>query len=209
MKYILLHGLGQNPSSWNNTVEILERKSDILCPDLSRLLQCREITYPNLYQAFCDYCTEFPEPLSICGLSLGGVLALQYGLEHPQRVRSLVLIGTQYAMPKGLLKLQNIIFRFMPDSAFKETGLGKNDFIGLSGSMMDLDFRKDLNRLSCPVLVICGEKDRANKRASRQLKELLPHAELSILEEAGHEVNRDASERLAGILNSFFNEMGN
>lgn len=204
MKYILLHGLGQNPSSWNNTVEILERKSDILCPDLSHLLQDREVNYPNLYKAFCDYCTYLPDPLCICGLSLGGILALQYGIEHPQRVRSLVLIGTQYAMPKGLLKLQNILFRIMPDSAFKETGLGKHDFIELSQSMMELDFRKELHCLVCPVLIICGEKDHANKRASRQLKELLPHAELSILKKAGHEVNLDAPERLADILNSFF-----
>lgn len=204
MKHIFLHGLGQTSSSWNDVVEFIENKSDTLCPDLCSLFGNNEINYQNLYKAFSAYCMEISEPLSICGLSLGGILALQYGIEHSDKVNSMVLIGTQYVMPKKLLHFQNLIFRFMPNSAFKGMGFGKNDFINLSKSMMSLDFQNSLQNLTCPVLVICGEKDGANKQAALQLKEKLPLAELSIIAKAGHEVNTEAPKQLGNEINSFF-----
>lgn len=207
VKYILLHGLGQAPSSWNNTIEAMGMKSDILCPDFSELLRDKEITYSNLYKAFSEYCMSVAGPVNLCGLSLGGILALQYGIENPDKVNSMVLIGTQYVMPKGLLKLQNMIFRVMPDSAFKTMGFGKRELICLSKSMMDLDFQQDLHKISCPILVICGEEDNANKRASLKLKEYISHAEISFIKNAGHEVNMDAPEKLGETLNSFFDRV--
>lgn len=205
MKYIFLHGLGQESSSWKNTISYIEKQIDIICPSLSDLLGHKNINYINLYDSFSDYCKEFSEPLNICGLSLGGIVALHYGIENPSKVNSLVLIGTQFKMPKTLLKFQNIIFRFMPNSIFKKIGFNKIDFINLSKSMMKLDFRESLNKITCPVLIICGEKDTANKRASLQLKEQLPKAEIIFIENAGHEVNIDTPEKLGKILSAFFN----
>lgn len=34
MKTILLHGLGQTPSSWDSTIQFLEQQSEIIVPDL-------------------------------------------------------------------------------------------------------------------------------------------------------------------------------
>ena len=44
--------------------------------------------------------------------------------------------------------------------------------------------------------------NRANLKASRQLSELLPQAELHIIPGAGHEINKCAPETIADILNS-------
>lgn len=159
LKYIFLHGLGQESSSWKNTIKNIESKYDIACPNLTDFFQGKEINYINLYESFTEYCKKFSEPLNICGLSLGGVLALQYGIENPAKVNSIVLIGTQYKMPKTLLRLQNIIFRLIPDRIFLQIGYTKSDFIKLSKSMMNLNFQQDLRTLTCPVLIICGEKD--------------------------------------------------
>lgn len=204
MKYIMLHGLGQTSSHWEKTVDELDEKTDVVCPNLFALTQEKEVNYSNLYQAFCEYCQAFSEPFAVCGLSLGGVLALQYGMENPERVHSMVLIGTQYVMPKRLLQFQNIVFRFMPERAFKKMGLAKKEVINLSSSMMDLDFRKDLHKIKCPVLLICGEKDKPNMRASLNLKEQMPDSEFIVIENAGHEINMDAPEKLGGVLNDFF-----
>ena len=98
-------------------------------------------------------------PLNICGLSLGGILAMQYAIEHPEKMNSLVLIGTQYEMPKYLLKIQNLIFRIMPCSAFEKMGFQKTDFINLCKSMTEINFKHELKKISCSVLVVCGDKD--------------------------------------------------
>ena len=99
-----------------------------------------------MYAAFCDFCNGFSEPLNLCGLSLGSVLALNYAIDFPQKVNSLVLIAPQYDMPKFLLKVQNVLFKFMPESQFKDIGLKKNDFITLTNSMADMDFTDNLDK---------------------------------------------------------------
>lgn len=90
---------------------------------------------------------------------------------------------------------------------FRQIGFEKKDFIHLCKSMMELDFSNDLQSIVCLVLVIYGEKDTANKKASMELGELLKNAEIKVVEGAGHEVNVDAPEKLAVILNDFYNQL--
>lgn len=208
MNYLFLHGLGQPSSSWETTICNMDTKAEVLCPNLYDLLQDKEITYKNLYKSFSEYCSTFSEPLMICGLSLGGVLALQYAIEHPENVDSMVLVGTQFKMPKQLLKFQNAVFRLMPDRMFQQSGLGKHDFINLIKTMMHLDFQQYLEKITCPVLIVCGERDKANKKASAQLKAQIPNAEMVVIKQAGHEVNIDAPEKLGKLLNDFIEDRG-
>ena len=98
-----------------------------------------------------------------------------------KKVRSLVLIATQYKMPKKLLKFQNLLFRFMPKSMFQQMGFRKADFLLLCETMMELDFNNSLHKISCPTLLLYGEKDTANKNASIELAELLKNVELKRL----------------------------
>lgn len=201
---ILLYGLGQTSSSWNETIQTLNKDWNIFCPDLSDWILGKQPCYDTLYKAFEKYCEQFDDTLCLVGLSLGGILAMQYSIEHSEKVKSLVLIGTQYKMPKRLLKLQNVLFHLMPDSEFSKMGFQKSDFISLCKSMMDLDFSHHLKDIRCKVLVVCGEKDKANKSASLQLAELIPDAEFITISGAGHEVNIDCPSELSENLNNFF-----
>lgn len=204
MRPIFLHGLGQTPDSWEKTIAQLEFAQGCVCPNLAKLYQGDNITYQNLYEGFSKICDKFDEPLDLCGLSLGGVLALNYTIEHPEKVNSLVLIAAQYKMPKGLLKLQNFLFQFMPKSMFQQTGFGKKEFIRLCKSMMELDFSSSIQNVSCPALILCGQRDSANKKASAELADLLKNAELQILSGSGHEVNMEAPEKLSEALRVFY-----
>lgn len=231
MDYLFLHGLGQTPESWERTIQYLKGcgkeagrredadrdagigERDVLCAvDLYALFRSRkaekaEADYETLYAAFSEFCKTREKPFHLCGLSLGGVLCLQYALEHPRKVRSLVLIGTQYRMPRLLFRLQNAVFHLLPERAFFETGLSKREMIRLMQSMRKLDFGKSLKNLDCPALIVCGERDRANKVASDSLSKLLPDAKPELIERAGHEVNKDAPEKLGRILNEFYREL--
>lgn len=200
MKYILLHGMGQNASSWDKTISFLPDGTKTACPELSDFFKEGSCLYSKMYAAFCDYCDNFSEPLNLCGLSLGAVLALNYAIDFPQRVNSLILIAPQYDMPKFLLKVQNVLFRFMPESQFRDIGLTKKDFITLTNSMADMDFTSGLEKVNCPVRVLCGEKDNVNKKAAVKLAKKLTNAEFGTIENSGHEVNIDNPQRLAEIL---------
>ena len=200
MKYILLHGMGQNASSWDKTISYLPDATETVCPELSNFFSEDNCNYTKMYSSFCRYCNSFSEPLNLCGLSLGAVLALNYAIDFPQKVSSLILIAPQYNMPKFLLKVQNVLFKFMPESQFKDIGFKKKDFITLTNSMADMDFTSSLNKVNCPVVVICGEKDNVNKKAAIKLASELPNAKFSTIDNSGHEVNVDNPQGLANAM---------
>lgn len=204
MANILIHGLGQTSASWERTLQGLEVSKEIYCPDLSTILGEGEISYSQLYSGFSAYCDKIAEKVNLCGLSLGGVLALHYAAENPKKVNSLILIGTQYRMPKKLLAFQNKIFELMPEKMFKEIGFGKAGVIALSQSMMDMDFTSELKNIRCPVLLLCGKKDRANRKATVSMSKELVNSKLVYIENAGHEANTDNPQRLAALINGFW-----
>ena len=199
MKTVFLHGLGQTVHEWD---AVLSRTSlpDADCPELSMLTD-GELTYAGLRTGLEKRYVDVKEAFRICGLSLGAVLALDYAIRHKEKVDSLILIGAQYKTPSLLIDFQNLIFRCMPEKAFSDMGVSKQDMIRLCRSMRSLDFTSGLREVSCPVKILCGEKDRANLKASKQLSELLPQAELHIVPGAGHEINKCAPEAIAAILN--------
>lgn len=65
-------------------------------------------------------------------------------------------------------------------------------------------FFPPLKDIHCKVLVMCGEKDKANKSASFQLAKLIPNAEVITILGAGHEVNVDCPAKLGEELRNFF-----
>lgn len=207
MKQIFIHGLGQTPDSWKQTLSFFPESDDSICPDLAEMARGKEVTYGALYSAFSEECGRYDTPLNLCGLSLGGVLALNYAVEHPEKINSLILIAAQYKMPKNLLRFQNIIFGLMPKSMFREMGFGKSDFLTLCKTMSELDFSDKIAGIACPTLIICGEKDTANKKAALKMSELIENSELRIIEKAGHEVNAEAPERLAEVVRDYYQRL--
>ena len=203
-KTILLHGSGHRADSWRETVSYLDRREDVLCPELSAILNGREASFPNLRAAFAQYCAQTGGPVHLCGLSLGGILALDYALEHPENVKTLVLIGTPHEVPKFAFALQNVVFRFLPKSAFASMAFDKGDTFALGNSMKDLDFSGRLEELRCPTLILCGEKDGANLKSAHFLAQHIPGAQLQVMENTGHVVNEESPQVLAERLNAFY-----
>lgn len=165
------------------------------------------MTYEQLYQAFVAYCQRQPDQLDLCGLSLGGILALNYTLDFPVKVSSLVLIGAQAKMPTGLLKLQSVVFRCLPKQVFTEIGLENAETIQLMNSMSSLDFSAELGQINCPTLVVCGSKDKVNRPVANLLATAIPHSILAVIEGAGHEVNLDAPAQLTTMLELFYQKL--
>lgn len=109
-------------------------------------------------------------------------------------------------MPKFLLRVQNLVFKFMPKSQFQNIGLTKNDFITLTNSMVNMDFTKDIEKIFCPVLVLCGEKDNVNKTVAVKLTERLPRAKFITINNSNHEINLDNPNELAKAIKEYIIE---
>lgn len=206
MKNILIHGLGQDEKAWDKVIEKLDNIK-VSSPNLFSLVKEEKMNYGNLYKAFSCYCNDKKEKLNLCGLSLGGILAIDYAKQYPEKVNSLIIIGTPYEIPEKILKLQNIVFKFMPKKTFTKMGCEKKAFINLVNSMVDLDIKSNLDKIDCKTLVLCGENDKTNLESSRLLYEHIKNSELEIIENSLHEVNMDNPKELADIISKFWEEI--
>ena len=161
MKNILVHGLGQSNKSWNKTSIYLKKKGmDTICPNLFKITINTLTNYETMYNAFSDFCISGEEKVNLCGLSLGGILILDFVKKNPEKVNSIILIATPYKIPKTLFKIQNLIFHIMPKKTFEKIGCSKREFINLVNSMSELNIAKNLKKIKCKSLILCGAKDK-------------------------------------------------
>ena len=201
---IFVHVSGHKATSWEKTISYMTNNEDIVCPNLSSILEGKEASYENLYSSFVKYCNEFDGQIHLCGLSLGGILALNFALDFPQKVKTLVLIGTPYKVPKVAFSFQNIIFRFLPKSIFETMAFDKKNTFALGDTMKNLDFSDRVKNIKCPTLILCGKKDSANMKSADYLSQSIRSAELKIIENTGHVVNEENPKALADILNEYY-----
>jgi 3-oxoadipate enol-lactonase len=169
------------------------------------------------------------ERAHVCGLSLGGVIALKIAALAPQRVASLVLADSFARHAEGPAILQ----RSLEGAA----ALGMN---GLAASRADAllaqpaepgvrrtvvdtmsridpaayaraaeavwlaDQRREAAAVSCPALILYGSHDRITPAAlSEELKELIPHAGLIEIAAAGHLPNLEQPAIFNRVLAAF------
>ena len=76
----------------------------------------------------------------------------------------------------------------------------------LNRSMIPLDLSRQLSTVRCPVL-LCGEQDKVNRKASEQMLRLLLNARKREIAGAAHEVNLQAPQQLAKELSAFWESL--
>ncbi len=207
MVNILVHGLGQDEKSWNEVKNQLNNSGiNVETPNLFSIVSNYQVNYENMYKTFADYCNNFEEKINLVGLSLGGILAIDYIEEFPEKVNSITLIGTPYEIPKIIFTIQNIIYKFMPKRIFEKIGCQKKDMLKLLKSMSKLSIPNKAPNIKCDTLIICGEKekDNINMKSAKQLNKVIQNSKFKIIKNAGHEVNIDNPKELANIIKDFW-----
>lgn len=105
-----------------------------------------------------------------------------------------------------MFSIQNVIFKFLPQSIFDNMAFNKKDTFILGKSMKKLDFSNKVQEIKCPTLIVCGEKDSANIKSAYYLSENIKNAKLKIIENTGHVVNEEKPQILAKVLEKFYKE---
>ena len=206
---ILVRGLGQDEKSWNEVKNQLNNnRINVETPNLFSIVKNYKVNYDNMYKTFADYCNSFNEKINLVGLSLGGVLAIDYITEFPEKINSIILIGTPYKIPKTIITIQSIIYKFMPKRIFEKIGCSKKDMINLLNSMKNLSIPDKAPHIKNNALIICGEeeKNNINMKSAKQLSKVIQNSKLKIIENAGHEVNIDNPIELANTIYDFWKD---
>jgi len=150
-----------------------------------------------------------PGEVDLCGLSLGALVALRAALDESGCVRRLALCAGFAVLPRPLSLLQSglgALAALLPGRFRGELGgLDRATIRAIFREGRRFDIRSELGRLTMPVLVLVGEKDRANRGLSRVLADALG-AELYLVPGAGHVANLDAPEAFNQALRAFLDE---
>ena len=164
------------------------------------------------------------EKACVLGVSEGGMIAQHMAIGHPEAVEKLILAFTapnaNGVVEKNVsnwigMAERNDHVSLMTDTAkkmYSEEYLRKNGkyfpllarftkpenydrFLKNARAILGFDYRSELNRISCPALIIAGSDDRTvGKCAANELKSGINGSELYVYEGLGHGAFEEAKD---------------
>ena len=85
-------------------------------------------------------------------------------------------------------------------------GCSKKEFITLVNSMSNLDIGKNLDKIKCQSLIICGAKDNVNMGSAKLLNRNIKNSKFKVISNSAHEVNIYNPKELANIIYDFWKD---
>jgi pimeloyl-ACP methyl ester carboxylesterase len=235
---LFLHGLGSCGDDWILQTQVFAQHYRVIAPDVRGHGRSTKARGPYSIQRMSDDVVALLDALSIdaafvVGLSLGGMLALQLGIHHPQRVRRLVLTNTCACLldggPRFLISLArralislalplersarhvaNGLFPYEDQSEIRRLAidrLAQNDrqaYRATIKAIRRFDVRRQLQNINAPTLVVSGDRDRTIPLAlQRKLVRHIPQARWEVVRDSGHATPLDQPDRYNTLLQSF------
>ena len=230
---LCLHGAGGNHTVWLDAMDRLAPDQKAIAIDLpghgaSKGKASRSISgYATQVKSFVD--TLGLPPLVLCGHSMGGGIAIEYGLRNPGDLAGLVLVATG-----AKLRVAPAILDLLERSAKEGVKLGLDQWafapdapqeivdryskgVSTTDPWVRLDDMKacdvfdrlaDTRRLTLPTLVMAGEHDRLTPtKYSEYLAREIPGAQLVLDDTAGHMVMLERPEAFAASVSEFLGRL--
>ncbi len=160
------------------------------------------------------------------GHSMGGAVALTLGIQHPDSVLALGLVGTGARLKVAPALLENSArsetfpsvietineWAFGPQADPRLVELASQRMAEIRPSVLHSDFtacdafdvRETLGNIQVPCFALCGENDQLTPpRYSQYLADHIPNADVQILPEAGHMVMLEKPDHVTEALLGF------
>jgi len=233
---IFLHGVGD---SWHSFESVLKALPENIHAFALSLRGHGDSEKPATGYTIKDFAADVAqfikmqdlESVCIVGHSMGGMVAQQFVLDHPQLTKGMVLIDSDAifndnnGMPgffQEVLKLGGTINEQFMD-AFQRSTLAKPidpDYYNLLvaegmkvpagvfksafAGLMQADFRDELKNIKVPVLIFWGDKDNlCSIEDAEQLLRGIPQAKFMIYENTGHALHWEEPARFTNDLIAF------
>lgn len=234
----LAHCLGGDRSIWRKQLDHWRSRYRLLAYDLRG--QGESEPTPGPYSmallaadALALLDAQGVDQAVFCGVSMGGMVALQAAIAAPQRVRALVLADSAGGFgPEARGAWQERIAAVERDGVapLVETMMGRwftegfrrqaagevadvagrlartspVGYLGACAAIRDFDLRERLADIRCPTLVLCGENDPSTPLPlSRQLAETIPGARLVVFPGANHLPHFEMPDRFNAEVDDF------
>jgi pimeloyl-ACP methyl ester carboxylesterase/cell wall-associated NlpC family hydrolase len=214
---LLIHGSTiTGRADWAQLAPLLAARYHVIVPDCRGHGQSPNPQMSYSFREMADDMAALVRALGharahVIGHSNGGNVALVTLLEHPDVVQTCIPQAANAYVSQDLIDKEPRLFD--PDRVAKEAPEWMNEMIALHGATLGPDYWRDLLRLTVraiisepnytpddlakvtrPVLVIQGENDTVNApaRHAQFIARHIPHAELWMPPNIGHNVHKDA-----------------
>ena len=211
---VLLHGLSSTPHSWDRLRAYLEDNRRLVPIDLfPRGSPLGRFSVTDAAKNLATRLEADGQPAVLIGHSMGGLIALQVAIDHPELVDSLVLVGAPAVPSEGSLLQRGTgvlksTGRIQADTvALLAFGLLRTGPIRLYDALRDTlraDMADQLSEVRIASLLIWGELDTiVSPTVGERMAALMPHAELAIIPDSGHMPQWERPEAFAHALRAF------
>lgn len=227
-RLVLVHGSGCSADSWRYQVDDLSRQLEVIALDLPGHGWTKPVPDPSIPR----YATTVKDLLRhigrrkvfLGGHSMGGAVALQVALEHPELLKGVILVATTAYLdtlaltPDVLLlaaatlphKFRGMFFSSMVTA--EALTIARNDMrrCSLETVLSDFavcrnfDLRDQLKSLKVPTLILCGKEDRITPpRHSERLRREIPASSCQFIPKAGHMLPLEAPRQVNAAIREF------
>ena len=169
-------------------------------------------------------------PAVLVGHSMGGAIAIEIALGHPEMLEGIVLVGSGARLRVTPLIRDQLSgdYRHAVEIIAELAHSPKSDPRLKRASIQELlevpptvtygdfeacnhfDRMNEIERISIPTLIICGEDDRLTPvKYSAYMRDRIRNARLVIIPDAGHSVMLEKPEDVNAAIRSFISELSN
>ena len=175
---VLIHGSFMNiPLNWSHIIPLLAKDRKVIVTEMQGHGRTRDIPRQFSYESMADDVSGLLKHLKIdtadiLGYSMGGGIAFQVAVRHPQQVRRLVVLSGSYTHDGWWPDVEKSFATFTADM-FKGTPIQKQyDSLGndpahfpefvkkvISIDLNPYDWSKDVKNIQAPIFMAIGDAD--------------------------------------------------
>jgi pimeloyl-ACP methyl ester carboxylesterase len=230
---VLLHGSFMSiPSNWSHIIPLMANDRQVIVAEMQAHGRTKDISREFSYEAMADDVSGLLKHLKIdsadiVGYSMGGGIAFQFAVRHPEQLRRLVILSGAYAHDGWWPDVEASFSTITPEM-FNNTpirtqydSLGNDparfpEFVKkvISIDLKPYDWTKDVKNINAPIFMAIGDADGLRYEHALELFRAkgggkmgdihgLPKSRLAILPGTTHIGMIQRTELLIPMINNF------
>lgn len=239
---LFIHGLGSSARDWEYQVSFFSEHYRVITFDLRGHGQSQKPPGPYSMSLFASDTAKLIKllgiaPVHVVGISLGGMIAFQLAVDHPELIKSLVIANAwTEVVPRTLKDYWNIFMRFTVTRLFgmRKTGEvlskrlfpkeeqaelkrlfiehwaenDKQSYLDTLHAIIGWSVMDHIHEINLPTLILTAEYDYTPISDKEAVVAKMPQAELVVIPNSRHATPVDSPQEFNSAVISFLSKLG-